>query len=396
MPIQITFEELPVGYALSPAKPGEMINIQTTEFCSSEDGDHFIRRLEGIPENILARLPKELGIRPSTVDHFLAIIRRDKTATVYVNELKIIGLMQTKRELKKGEYIYSNDVADLIAIRFGDLEVPTDAGIVFLFSVGWRKGLFFDLAPIQPKSDELRTYDLNIELGQFYAYLMFQDFFKISEASWHRLFSQGWFPFISLRTETIQALVNHANAEWNLDELIDKISAEVKAELPKWYEDWTKGDHFSTHSSALGVAVDRFLASDYISAVSILYPRIEGVMRSHHLEATPSAPLTQVGLVKSSLSRIDHVLRPRALLLPEKFRAYMTNVYFANFEPKNPKGLSRNTVAHGVASDDEYSEKAAIIGFLILKQLSYYMAASSESHKPADIWDAPQSASPST
>jgi hypothetical protein len=395
MPIQITFDDLPVGYALTPAKPGDMVKVCTTEFCSSEDGDHFIRRLEGIPSNILAKLPPEIGVHPSAVDHLLAVIRQDKTATIYINELKIFGLMQTKRDVKQGELVYSNDIADLKAIRFGDVEIPADAGVVFLFSAGWRKGLFFDLAPIQPQRDGPRTYDLSIALGQFYAYLMFQEFFKISEPSWSRLFSQGWFPFISLRTETVQELVNFANAEWNLDELLNKISAEVKLGLPGWHENWKTVGHFSDHCNTLGVVVERFLASDYISAVSILYPRIEGVMRSYHVAATPNARQTQTGLVDSSLASVDPVLRPHALLLPEKFRAYMTDVYFANFDPKSPRGLSRNTVAHGVAPEDEYSEKAVIIGFLILQQLSFYMAAGAEGSDPAGEWDASQAAHPS-
>lgn len=392
MPIQITFEDLPVGYALVSAKPGEMAKVCTTEFCSSEDGDHFIRRLEGIPSIILEKLPSEIRVHPSTVDHLLAVIRQDKTATIYINELKIFGLMQTKRDVKEGDPIFSNDIADLIAIRFDDVDIPADAGVVFLFSAGWRKGLFFDLAPIRLQSEGLRAYDLSIALGQFYAYLMFQEFFRISESSWSRFFSQGWFPFISLRTETIQELVNYANAEWNLDELLSKISEEVKLGLPSWYENWKKGNHFFDHCSVLGVAVDRFLASDYISAVSILYPRIEGVMRSYHVAATPNAPQTKTGLVESSLSSIDPALRPHALLLPEKFRVYMTDVYFSNFDPKSPKGLSRNTVAHGVAPEDEYSEKAAIIGFLILQQLSFYMAAGVEGSNLSVERDASQAA----
>lgn len=355
-----------------------MVQLCTTEFCSSEDGDHFIRRLEGIPSAILAKLPSETPTRPSTVDHLLAIIRKDKTAAIYINELNIVGKMQAKRELKQGDPIFSNDIADIKAIRFENVDIPSDAGVVFLFSAGWRKGLFFDLAPIQPQHGGVRTYDLSIALGQLYNYLMFQDFFKIPESTWNKISSQGWFPFISLRTETVQEIINYANAEWNLDELLNKISEEVKCGLPNWYKTWENNNHFSQHCNALGVAVERFIASDYISAISVLYPRIEGVMRSYHVSAAPDTPQTQAGLVESSLSSIDQNLRPHTLLLPDRFRRYMSNVYFANFDPRSPKGLSRNTVAHGVAPEDEYSEKAAIIGFLILQQLSFYMTESTE------------------
>jgi hypothetical protein len=375
MPYQIKFDNLPAGYAMSAAKPGEEVKIIRMEFCSSEDGDHFIRRLEGFPNDILSRLPAEPRPQPSTIDHMLAVIHRDMTATVYINELEFIGKMQSKRDVKQGEPIFSNDIADIQAIRFVDVDIPVDAGVVFLFSVGWRKGLFFDVAPIQRQGSVTRPYDLSIMLGQYYAYLLFQEFFKIPESAWNRLFSKGWFPFISLRTETVQLLVNYAKTDWNIDEVLDSVVSDVREELPKWHEKWEKGEYFADHIDVLGVAVERFLSDDFISAVAILYPRIEGVMRSYHTAVSPDTRQTQTGLVQSILSGVDPIKRPKALLLPEKFKIYLTDIYFANFDPKNPKGVSRNTVAHGVAQKDEYSEKAAVIGFLILDQLSFYTAA---------------------
>lgn len=375
MPTQIKFDYLPAGYAMSAAKPGEAVKVIRMEFCSSEDGNHFIRRLEGLPNDILAKLPAESRPHPSTIDHMLAVIHRDMTATIYVNELKFIGQMQSKRDVKQGEPIFSNDIADIQSIRFVDVEIPVDAGVIFLFSVGWRKGLFFDIAPIQSNGDVPRPYDLSIMLGQYYSYLMFQEFFKIPESAWHRLFLQGWFPFISLRTETVQLLVNYAKTDWNIDEVLESVASDVKEGLPKWYEKWKKGEYFADHIDVLGVAVERFLSADYISAVAILYPRIEGVMRSYHIAVSPDIRQTQAGLVHSILSGVDPIKRPKALLLPEKFKTYLTEIYFANFDPKNPTGMSRNTVAHGVAKKDEYSEKAVVVGFLILDQLSFYMAA---------------------
>lgn len=375
MPFQIQFKNLPAGYALSPGKSGEKIGVIRMEFCSSEDGDHFIRRLEGFPDNIISMLPEDSRPKPSSIDHLLAIIRRDKTATVYVNELKILMQAQAKRDVKKGDPILKDDIADIQAVRFEDVDIPDDAGIVFLFSVGWRKGLFFDVAAIQQGSAETRPYDLSILLGQYYAYLLFQDFLKIPESAWKRLFSQGWFPFVSLKSETVQELVNFSKTGWDIDEVLGRISSEVRQELPVWFEKWEKGKYFTEHIDVLKVAVDRFIASDYVSAVAILYPRIEGVMRSYHTSVAPSSPKTQSGLVHTSLSSVNAKLRPKILLLPEKFKTYLNDIYFANFDPKNPNGISRNTVAHGVASANDHSEKAAVIGFLILDQLSYYMAA---------------------
>ena len=60
-------------------------------------------------------------------------------------------------------------------------------------------------------------------------------------------------------------------------------------------------------------------------------------------------------------------------LLPLRFYQYLTEVYFANFDPsKKENTLSRNTVGHGVAIKENFDDKGATMGFLILDQLSYY------------------------
>lgn len=55
------------------------------------------------------------------------------------------------------------------------------------------------------------------------------------------------------------------------------------------------------------------------------------------------------------------------------FHKYLDEVYFRNFDPDNPTNISRNTIAHGVAKSQDFSIKAATIGFLILDQLFYFI-----------------------
>lgn len=79
MPFEIKLDDLPAGYTLSAARKGEKVNVAVRDFTSSEDGDQFIKCLEGFPSQILSKLPKSANITPSVVDHLLAIIRKDKT-----------------------------------------------------------------------------------------------------------------------------------------------------------------------------------------------------------------------------------------------------------------------------------------------------------------------------
>lgn len=211
-----------------------------------------------------------------------------------------------------------------------------------------------------------------MQLAQFYTYLLFQDRLKISDAAWASLLAQGWFPFLPLGTALVKDMVNYGDAGWNVDELLPRISGEVRASVGRWMQKWRKQDFFSPHTEVLSKAVERFEANDYVSAVSILYPRIEGVMRSYHAAIRPSASQSQKELVDSNTtSRAGY---ESLLLLPERFRRYLTEVYFAAFDPKNPAGVSRHTIAHGVAPEDAFSEKAAVVGLLLAEQLSYYYA----------------------
>lgn len=183
MPLEITLTDIPGGYSLSAGRAGETVKVAVREFLSSEDGTDFIRRLEGFPNIILDRLPPERRVLPSQIDHMLVVIRRDKRATVYINELQVLGEMLAKRDIAAGEAVFGDDIADIRAIKFKGVEVPPDAGVLYLFSSGWRKGMFYDFAPVQQKNPEPRDYDLGVQLGQFVTYLLFQDRLKISDAA---------------------------------------------------------------------------------------------------------------------------------------------------------------------------------------------------------------------
>jgi hypothetical protein len=151
----VKFDQSPAGHALNSGRSGEEITICQKEFVSSEDGDLLISRLEGFPAEILSMLPGG-GPVPATVVHLLVIIRPDKSADVYMNDdLQIISQVQAKRGFRAGEPVMTDDIADVLRISFPGVELPPDAGIVFLFSAGWRKGLYYDFKPLGAHSDDV-------------------------------------------------------------------------------------------------------------------------------------------------------------------------------------------------------------------------------------------------
>ena len=374
MPQEIVFENLPAGYAESAARTGEKAKVSLMDFVSSEDGDELVIKLEGLPQQILSKLRLQSPVLPSMVNSLLAIIRKDKTATVYLNEVEIIGEVRVKDECRKGELVTANSVLDVGRVSFQGITVPPDAGIVFVFSVGWRKGFFYDLSPICDEYGRSRSYDLEETVGSLFAYLLFQERFKIEDATWKVFFDQKWFPFAYLDNALIREMIAHARQGWQIDDLLPKIVTNLKKLLADNPLDTKHTPAFTEHLEMLRKAIDRYLADDHVSATSILYPRIEGVLRSFLRAArhslTPTAKtLSEVAVKHNKASRIAN-----SLLLPAKFQQYLDDVYFAHFISGSSPDVGRHSIAHGEACAADFTLKSTTIAFLILYQLSLFFS----------------------
>jgi len=86
-------------------------------------------------------------------------------------------------------------------------------------------------------------------------------------------------------------------------------------------------------------------------------------MRSHHYRDPHPAKATQANLVGAVINRAELPPHPNSLLLPERFKRYLLDVYFADFNPANPSGLSRNTASHGVVPDVALNRKGHFSDF---------------------------------
>lgn len=373
----IKFNHPPAGYCANEAKSGEKVSLITREFTSSEDGDEFISRLDGIPTEVINLLPKDQNIRCSTVDHMLAIFHKDGKCDVFLNEVNLIAKARVKKSIKKGDPVFEDDFADIVSLEFENVEIPNDVGYFVILSKGWRKGFFFDFTPIVDKDYEI-DYDVWASFGHFYNYLFFQDLYKISDDERDKLFEKKWFPFIGLKKKTTTSLLKYVKANWDCDDLLTEMATEIEASLPTFLEKWRNSHIFNEHIELLERAVERFIEKDYISSTSILFPRIEGVLRSIN-QSINSTKYTQMNLAKAPMQMSKIQKERYSRILPSKFSDYLSKIYFANFAPEKPADISRNSVGHGVANSSEFSLKSSIIGFLVLEQLFY--------HTPSDQKD---------
>jgi hypothetical protein len=114
---------------------------------------------------MIGRAPAHLNLSLGNVDHMLGIIRRDHTATVYANELVYqFGGEFMRPDVGEGEPVTDKDLKEVRHLSFQGVSIPPEAGFVFLFSIGWRKALFFDMQPLVPEGTP-RDYDIPTALG---------------------------------------------------------------------------------------------------------------------------------------------------------------------------------------------------------------------------------------
>jgi hypothetical protein len=376
MPFQLKFDKnLPAGFCVQSVKgPGPVL---VSEFVSSDDGEILINRLQGLSDMLFGAIRPHTIFNPAYVNHFLAVVRPDGTGTLFVNDVSSLSLMQPKREFKKGEPVSFDDIADVQRMRLlhagAVIDVPKDAGVVLFFPVGWRRGLYYDFSPLPQGSGLPRDRDLEVILGQYYAYLAFQERLRFTGEEMDRLIEEKWFLFISLSTRTIQNMLNHLRSGRQVDELLDAIHDEVAKALPAELQKWERNPVFAEHMAVLRTGAERYLAGDYISSVSVLFPRIEGLLRSYHVIERLGGPLTQNALMDAAVMTNPNVRHENCLLLPGKFQAYLAKVFFARFDPKDPQELTRHTMAHGVTPVANFNKKGATLGLLILSQLAYYL-----------------------
>lgn len=376
MPVDVTVGELLAGYNLHTVREGEQATLVTRELVSSEDTDLYQSRVDGIPRILLSLLPEDKAKELLPVRSMVAILRHDTTATLYLNtipnDLNPILHVTPKRVWGAGEPVTPDDIADVEKLEYRGISFPPDAGIVILFKVGDRMGFFYDLSPIV-EGREPREFDVEKSLGYFFCYLSQQHLFKIDDDDWQYMFASQWFPFITLTVKTRQQLVEQVKARLPLDDLLPTIAGEVKAHSENLRTRIKSHSVFAPHSTLLEHALTKYMEGDYISSTAIIYPRIEGIMRSLHRISGLQTRATQSALADVIVQARNNVDKSGFLLLPEKFRSYLEDVYFATFDPNAPAVLSRNSVGHGVAEQMDYNQKAATIGLLIIDQISYFL-----------------------
>lgn len=368
MPTTIKLDPL-IGFSLGYARPGERMNVSTRAMVTAEDGERFTILLDQISDCILSHVKA----RPdeSTIGQLVVVLRPDSTADVFINEPPMVARVTAKKPVNAGEPVLQDSIADIHSVSFRGLDVPDDAGVLVLISSRWRRGVFYDFEPIARPEVRRPKDALGVALASLWTYLGFQDRLGLTDGDRARLSAEGWFPFIGLSTKLVRDMAEHVRAGWPADDLLDRVAAEVRTAVPRLRTHVKESPVFDGHRTVVLPALDHFENGDVVSAATMLYPRIEGLLRGHHAHVSAGVRASQSALAASAAVDARGIRHPNSLLLPERFEAYVRDVYFASFDPQAPQGVNRNTVGHGVAPEGDLGVKAAVLAVLIVEQLAF-------------------------
>lgn len=314
----------------------------------------------------------------STINNCLILISKDK-AKIHINIPTFANLV-SKKSIKKGEFLTREDIADIRKIRLKDIEIDSNFGIIYIFSYNWMKCVYFDFSPILPenlkptKSENLsKPKDLESLFASFYSYIMFPEVFRIEPEINEKILMAGWFPFIRILGRHFEEIYNYIKNNFNLSEgemkVVESFDNEMIRNIMK---SWMTKDIFKTHEKIIITGIERYIEKDYISAIHILYPRIEGIMRYVYLGTIEKS--NQNKLV-DKLTDIAKENNPDScLFLHDKFNKFLKKFYFNNFDlEKGDLDLSSNTIGHGLAKDEDLNRIKAFQAILILDQMFFYV-----------------------
>jgi hypothetical protein len=365
------------GFALENGKPNQTIKILNRCFITSDEKDFYtyINQLSDI-------YLEKVGTSANFMHNFLILCHKDLSVDIYINDLPICIEVLSKKDVKKDELIYENDIADIRRLRFQGIEIKNTDNIIFCFKYGWKFGLFFDLTYQNKLNPKLDLNKLYFNLGTYYKKLAFQYLYKVFENNnnYKKIRQDGWFPYIELIGSDYKELINAYINKYDFTEKTNKIIAKFNGErIKKISEKWWKNSIYNEKKKIINAGINNFLKNDdegFISAIKILYPEIEGILATLFANETKmysnKSEILLIFLKNKGLSRTNDI---QSMLFPEFFSNFLQEYLFPKFDFIKDKKitLSKHTGSHGVVRSEEYTKIRALQAILILDQIYFFI-----------------------
>ena len=354
-------------------KKGDLVEILSRASITSDQPEFYIY-IEQICNIFLN--PK--GILINNVYQFLILIHEDLSADLYINDFPVAIECCSKRDIKKGEMIHENDIADIRSLKFPGFEIKEIDKVIYCFKAGWKFGLFFDLV----RNGKLDNKALYLSLGTLYRNLSFQYVYEVleSETQFNEMMKDGWFPFIELLGTDYKTLIKTYQDKFGFENkikgLLDSFNKErIKRITSKW---WNK-QIFNDKKKILEAGINAYLRDDddgYINCLKTLLPEIEGIIRLKYFQDTSKGKQVKMSELLNYITEKGKVRSGSdySLFLPLPFLNYLNEVIYVGFDLESGEiDLSRHSISHGVAEVKDYTKIRALQTILVLDQIYYFI-----------------------
>lgn len=361
-PAVIPVERQWVGFLGERLYPEEAERTQTTGFYAFDVGIRFYKLLDNFNDLLL-----QAGQPPSSVDRFLAVLQPHQT-TLYVNDMFDYSIrIRGKNDLNAGQSVKPEDLAEIERVRLHGVKLPPEAGIVLLLSHNWRKAFYFDFRPCLPESAYRIDYDMEIIAGQMLAYLMFTEYFLLSEKDWDSIIEAEWFPFMYLIGNLWDGLLQCIQAGESTKEYEDQIHHAFLADIDVRLRSWLRKAPLAAEEPILTRAVGAYKAGDWITVVCLLYPRIEAILRW-----SVSWQGESMDIVRALADQLEKSTHQRSLLFPQHLEAFFNRLIFQDWDPAGGLGrMHSETLRRGIVPAASMTRDKALKLLLLVDQLYY-------------------------
>ena len=362
------------GFAGANTLAGQELPVLVRASITSDERD-FHLYMEGI-SNLISERAKEAGALFSidALIGFVLVAHKDGSAELHLSGMQMAVEILAKRDLKAGEVVYSRDIADVRRVKYQNITFLPSDKVFVCFKVGWKFGMFFDLAD----NRELDVDRMELDLGTLYRRLRYQALYEAlaEQTTVDRMTKAGWFPFIEVMGGDFDPLLKAYQLEFDIENkeksLIEKFTPD---RLDKIGERWWKNPILSKHKTVLAAGLEAFKRGDSVSCIKNIMTEIEGVLADLHLAEKGSTAKTKDLLSHAVNKGVKKAGGEASLFFPKDFLEYLLKVAYANFDPNTPAnaGASRHTVGHGYADGNTYTSARALQVILTLDQIVFYL-----------------------
>lgn len=325
------------------------------------------RKLPSVVRSALVILPLEDPARPQVLLNQEVVVRsRDQTAS---------------EDVLLGEGFQPQNIYDLTGLELGGVRVGQD-GFFWITPETGGHALYFNLVPLlgqrlsEEQEAELQQAILDA-MAQEYLRSYFRRGFDDEAGVRQRIAQAGWVPApLLLPDPWLEMVDSYTRGE---PDVVDLAAAAFSPDRAGAVLDlWCRDEPFAADRPFLERGIERYFAGDYISAVSVVLPRIEGIMnavrRNAGLRAEDSVRKALVTLDSLSSGRLKgRWLRSEVLQHFESF----VNEFLDKGPSARAKGpllkRGRHGHAHGATSAEAYDQRYALQVILAIDALHFIL-----------------------